>query len=617
MGKILNIFLFLAFLALSEGSYSQDIESTNQTVAYIDLNKATGNHKIYVEEIAPRITGQTVEFHFPKIVPGTYAIYNFGRFISDVKAFDKAGKELLVEQLDTNRWRINNASELNKVGYWVEDTYHSDSKPTVFEPVGSCIDSGKVFVLNNFCLVGYFDGYKELPFTLSVTKPSGFYGATSLPLVFSNENKDVYSAKNYFELHDNPILYAIPDTASVMVNNTKVLLAIYSPSDKVEAKYLISHAEKLFEAQGKYLGGILPTDRYSILVYLFKGRSKSGSAGALEHFKSTSMSYPEVSEDRFIEPFKDVVSHEFFHIITPLNIHSREIQDFDFINPKMSKHLWLYEGSTEYYAHHVQVKYGITTLDHFLKKMGRNILISSAYFNDTLPFTEMSKGALDKYKGQYINVYVKGALIGMCLDLRLLKLSGGKYGLQELKHDLMNKYGPDKPFDDDELFDVIADMTYPEIRDFFRRYVEGPEKLPYKEYLNYAGFDFYEKLERKVPAMLGADLDGDSTGSLIVSGVNEFGEKLKLKTGDIIYSINGEEVKTFGFDVFTDKFDKTVKEGDEVTVVVLRKDKGGAMKKKTLKAQTYLVEITDKYVIVPSKNPSTEQIEIRKAWLNQ
>jgi predicted metalloprotease with PDZ domain len=44
----------------------------------------------------------------------------------------------------------------------------------------------------------------------------------------------------------------------------------------------------------------------------------------------------------------DVVSHEFFHIVTH-HIHSKEIQDFDYNDPKMS-HLWMYEGVTEYFA---------------------------------------------------------------------------------------------------------------------------------------------------------------------------------------------------------------------------------------------------------------------------
>jgi predicted metalloprotease with PDZ domain len=43
------------------------------------------------------------------------------------------------------------------------------------------------------------------------------------------------------------------------------------------------------------------------------------------------------------------VTHEFFHIVTPLSIHSKEIQDFDY-NDKMSEHLWMYEGVTEYFA---------------------------------------------------------------------------------------------------------------------------------------------------------------------------------------------------------------------------------------------------------------------------
>ena len=34
--------------------------------------------------------------------------------------------------------------------------------------------------------------------------------------------------------------------------------------------------------------------------------------------------------------------------------HSEEIGNFDFQKPKMSRHLWLYEGLTEYAAHHTQ-----------------------------------------------------------------------------------------------------------------------------------------------------------------------------------------------------------------------------------------------------------------------
>jgi predicted metalloprotease with PDZ domain len=54
------------------------------------------------------------------------------------------------------------------------------------------------------------------------------------------------------------------------------------------------------------------------------------------------------AKEELVKSMMDVVSHEFFHIVTPLSIHSKEIQYFDY-NPKMSEHLWMYEGVTEYF----------------------------------------------------------------------------------------------------------------------------------------------------------------------------------------------------------------------------------------------------------------------------
>ena len=37
----------------------------------------------------------------------------------------------------------------------------------------------------------------------------------------------------------------------------------------------------------------------------------------------------------------DMAAHEFFHIVTPLNIHSEIIEHFNFATPTPSQHLWL------------------------------------------------------------------------------------------------------------------------------------------------------------------------------------------------------------------------------------------------------------------------------------
>ena len=52
---------------------------------------------------------------------------------------------------------------------------------------------------------------------------------------------------------------------------------------------------------------------------------------------------------------------------------------------------------------------------------------------------------------------------------------------------------------DDALFDVITEMTFPDIRAFFRDYIEGSAPLPLTEYLAKAGIEFDEKKLRLKP----------------------------------------------------------------------------------------------------------------------
>lgn len=158
-------------------------------------------------------------------------------------------------------------------------------------------------------------------------------------------------------------------------------------------------------------------------------------------------------------------SHEFFHTQMPLGLHSYKIANFDFSNPKFSKHLWLYEGMTEYFTMHMPVKQKMQTVEQFIHVMEKKIT-SMKKFKDNVSFTELSKNVM-QMPDEYMNVYAKGALINLCLDIELRALSGGSYGVQNLVSDLMSKYGKDQPFNDDDLFGDIHTITgYREIKSF-------------------------------------------------------------------------------------------------------------------------------------------------------
>ena len=587
----------------------------------IDLNNVI-DKKIHVELIPPIINSGDEVFHLPKMVPGTYSIYDFGRFVSNFKAVDNNGNKISVTRIDSNNWSIPNSSGITKITYDVEDDWHTHNPNNkIFEPAGLNLTVNKNFVLNNFCLYGYINDDKNTGFEITIIKPQNFYGSTALIPVKSDGKEDVYKVDSYFELSDCPIMYDKPDTTVIRVGETQVLVSVYSPDNKITSKSLAAKIKDILEVQRKYLGGTLPVKKYAYLYYFVPLSEKmGGSFGALEHNRCSMYFLPEMDESDAQKMVLDASAHEFFHVITPLSVHSEEIQNFDFENPKMSEHLWLYEGMTEYTAMICQVKEGFITRDEFLDRMKQKIL-TSGFYNDTLPFTEMSLNALDKYNAQYGNVYQKGALIGMCLDLKLLSLSDGKFGVREMMKELSKRYGKNKAFKDSELFDEITSFTYPEIRDFFRLYVEGPNALPYKDFFNLAGVTYEKKGTVKEFTLGKVAIAGGREDKYMqvidIGKMNDFGKEMGYKKGDQIKTVNGIDASIPKYkDVMKSAFQKS-KEGDILTLEVLRKDDNGNEQTVTLKAKMYKVDVEEENVMSFDENATEQQLKTRDTWLGE
>ncbi|MCW5909753.1 MAG: peptidase M61 [Cyclobacteriaceae bacterium] len=604
----------------------------------IDLTRVVDD-RVFVELKAPKITEHETVFYLPKIIPGTYAVADYGRFIHDLAAFDQKGRRLEVEKVNANGWKIKNASRLNKITYWVEDILDAETEgPHIYPMAATNIEEGKNFVINTSGFFGYFENNKDLPVQLEVIRSRDHYGSTGLipteagaqlpkvkkEIAPQNEHKriDRYYVENYDRLIDSPLMYAEPDTAIIRVANTEVLIGSYSPTGKINAKEIAGTIREVLVAQSKYLGGKLPVDKYAFIFYFTD--KPINAYGALEHWYSSFYYMPERTIDAMKQQLRDFAAHEFFHIVTPLNIHSKEIHRFEFNNPEMSKHLWMYEGVTEYFAGNVQVKYGLITPDQYLGMIRQKMLVADQFLDD-VPFTDISKYTLDKYSDQYYNVYQKGALIGMCLDIKLRTLSNGKYGLQDLMADLAKEYGKDQAFDDDELFGKIEQLTYPEIGDFLRSYIDGTKRLPFSEVFEAVGVNYeaekpnYELNIGFGPAAIGVtEVDGKK--KLMVSntnGLTEQGKLLGLKVGDVLISINGKAIPDLGPGIgeFFDKAAQGLHEGETLSYSILRKDSAGALQPLELKAKVITIDIVEHHILSFDDDISPEKLLVRKAWL--
>lgn len=278
----------------------------------------------------------------------------------------------------------------------------------------------------------------------------------------------------------------------------------------------------------------------------------------------------------------------------------------------------MYEGSTEYTAHHVQVWAGLKTPEQFLETLSQKINFSRSFYNDTLSFTELSTESAGKWAKQYGNVYQKGALISASLDLYLLKLSNGQYGMKELKHDLSIKYGKDKFFEDAELFDIITEMTFPQVKDFFTTYIAAGKPIPYERFFVLAGVEYLptETYRDYTIGGIGINSRKEGPATVTIKGMNSFGEKLGYLEGDEIISINGLQTNAGRIDSILGPLYNSLKEGDIINVKIKRTDAAGKTELVTLSAPAVKVEKTRKHVLRFIPNPTASQLKVRNAWLN-
>jgi len=611
--SVLSLGIFAAFLA-----NAQSIKTT------IDLVNVKDD-KVAVTMEFPKMKSGDVKFHFPKTVPGTYSVDDYGRFIEGIKFYDNKGKELTYTKVNDNTYSLKNAQGLSKISYLVNDSFDEETDTSkhkaVFSPSGTDIEAGKVYMINTHGFIGYIENMQDVPYQLIVQKPTDFYGTTALVDQDKSESTDTYTLANYAKVTDSPLMYTKPDYITFNAGGMDLVLGVYSPTGKYKATDFKDNLEKMVIAQKKFLGDMNTNKKYAIMLYLSGGDGPSVKGfGALEHHESTSVVLPEaMPKDAIDNTITDVVSHEFFHTVNPLKTHSEEIHYFDYADPKMSQHLWMYEGGTEYFANLFQIQEGLIDKNQFLQRIGEKIANSKSY-DDTMPFTVMSKNVLvEPYKDQYRNVYEKGALLAMCLDIELRKLSNGEMGYRDMIRKLSQRFGENKPFKDDKLIDELVTVTgYPQVKEFYNKYIAGNQPTPYAQYLSMVGVDIKKQESQPIfwfikdPNQTGFD---DKTNAFAFdehSALSPFAKSIGFKITDQVLALDGRTVDIKKVQDFIG-YTRTIKDGQEVTVTILR-DNAGKKEKMTLKGKAILDKMTMETPVFKA-NPTPEELKLQTQWL--
>lgn len=610
----------------SAKSSVDDLAVNNPIQTALDLT-AVVEDKVPVTINPGRFTSETVTYRLPRVVQGTYSVSDFGKYVEDMKAYDYDGNELAVTKIDTNSWRIENATKLDKLNYYVNDTFDIETGGGIggdnpFSPAGTNIDEDN-YVLNLHGFIGYFDVLKSNQYMLDVTAPATFIRSSALQdrgMKSSPDGKAItssYFAERYFDITDNPMMYGDLDVEEFMVGDIKIVLSVYSPNKVHTAASQKETVYNMMQAQKAYLGDIDSTTRYDIYLYLSDGSETAPKGfGALEHHTSTVVVLPEASsKEGLASSIIDVVAHEFFHIVTPLSVHSEDVHYFDYNQPTFSKHLWMYEGTVEYFAQHFQVYKDLVEPNEFYNTIMSKIA-TSMNLDDAMSFTIMSENVLEEpYASNYYNVYMKGALISMCIDILMREESNGNRSVLSLMKELSIKYGKDKPFDDDSFIDEYVSMTYPSIGEFLNTHVVGDVPINYNDFFAKVGLKLGQtEVDTNYIFAGGQNIifDADQKkGTIFFSSValkNSFWASQGVQAGDVIKKVNGTELSLqnaqqvvggmFSWQPGQEYNLEIDREGEIITL-------SGTLEKATATSES----------LVEDENATNAQIALRKAWL--
>ncbi len=533
-----------------------------QEVAYTVSMPHLTSGLLHVTVAIGNAPDDTIDVAMPAWSPGFYALQWPSKNVQEVWAEDGDGRALEAIQVDTSRWRIRPVASMVRVHYkvFVGQRAMDDSHATI---------AGTRSLMYVVGTPPYPVGG---PVTITVEAPVGWTFATGLEAV----GPGIFTAPDYDTLVDSPIdVAARMDLLSFDDHGARYEVAIRNPHG-YDRDMLRDEIQAIVAEQAEMMGGV-PFDRY---VFLLTGQNRRG--GGLEHLNSTTISFKRydslTSADYHRLQF--LIAHEFFHLWNVKRIRPEILGPFEYSGPQHTRHLYVSEGITDYYAYLSVTRAGLWSRPDFYAELATVIqtlqrapgrLVTSVEASSWNTWTRSDNAA---HTG--ISYYIKGSLIGLLIDLELRERTNGRKSLDDVLRYLLAEHGLPKPgFSEADGFRTAVERIASDgggdadFSDFFRRYVSGVEELDYNAALRHVGLRL-ETDEGPPTRSLGVTTSIDAD-RLVVAAMppSGAGYEAGLMTGDILLMLEGDRAVPSTFEARL----QSKAAGDMVELLVVRGDR--------------------------------------------
>jgi predicted metalloprotease with PDZ domain len=497
------------------------------------------NHYFEVQMNISENSDKQVEVKLPVWAPGSYLVREFSKNINLVKAFTKDGKALKVSKKSKNAWVIDAGSEKNiQVKYEVYSFEVSVRTPFLDLSHGFVSGSG-IFM--------YVDKAKNQAGTLTVFPHESFKRiSTSLPFAETDKsNGQRFLFENYDQLIDCPLEIGNQEIFEFTSAGVTHTVAMYG-----EANYDVNDLKrdmaKIVEAETAVFG-INPNKNYTFIVH-----NVVDGQGGLEHMNSCVLSVNRwtYAGQQYVD-FLNLVAHEYFHLWNVKRIRPIELGPFNYDEENYTSLLWVMEGFTSYYDELILRRTGFYSEETFLAKLQSSInYVEGTPGSRVQPVAHASFDAWVKaYRpnenssNTSMTYYSRGSVLASVIDAMIVAESDGKKCLDHFMQQLYKTYyeGLKRGFSEAEFKQELAKFMGKNMDEFFLKYVDGTEIIPYKEFYAPVGLSVQD-VSTNNPSF-GASFREEG-GKVMVKSVR-FGssaEEAGISVGDEIIGCNAYRV---------------------------------------------------------------------------
>ncbi|NJL91282.1 MAG: M61 family metallopeptidase [Coleofasciculaceae cyanobacterium SM2_1_6] len=592
--------------------------STQLSLAYAVAMPHPESHLFVVTLQIQGWTEPTLDLKMPVWTPGSYLVREYARHVENFGAVGKVGEtgeiqetSLAWQKVAKNHWLVETPGQIPviTISYTVfaneltVRTNHLDASHGYFNGAAMFF-----YIPDRTPNNQLVNQPRKQPIQISIVSPEPDWIVTT-PLKPLADQAFTYIAEDFDTLVDSPFEIGTHSLYEFTTHGIPHTLAIWG-SGNAEPEKIIADTQKIIEVESQIFGG-LPYDYYVFILHL-----TANSFGGLEHKKASCLIYPRFgfrSPEKY-QRFMQLVAHEFFHLWNVKRIRPQALEVFDYEQENYTSSLWFSEGTTSYYDLVIPLRAGIYEPKTFLDNLSKEItrlqttpgrLIQSATASSFDAWIKLYRRDAHSDNSQ-VSYYLKGELISLLLDLLIRLRHNHQRSLDNVLRLLWQRFGqPESGFSPQELKETIEEVAGLDLTDFWQRYIDGVEELPFGEYLAHFGLQLVANSDPALP-FLGMKVQTEDNRDLIKSvEVGSPAQIAGIDPGDELLAIDGIRVRA---EQLKDRL-KDYQAGDIIKISLFHGDL----------LRTILLTLDsprpDRYQLLPVDNPQAIQAENFQRWL--